>query len=115
MKTAYYVFTNLPIYKTFGTDIVATVKMINNPNYCRLEEVAHALSYKEPNAKISQDMEYVSDIAIPLSKDLSKAVSEKGYSGPAFGKKLKELTEWFYNQILDTGEAPSYEEILNNL
>lgn len=115
MKRSYYVYTNLKVYKAFASDIVATVKMINNKDYERLQEVAHALGYKEPNSKDSQDMEYVSDIAIPLAKELSKAVTEKGYKGPEFGKALAKLTEWFYNQILDTGEAPSYDEIKDQL
>ena len=122
-KCAAYVYGNRDLYINFteninsGKNLIDTVKMVTNKYFKVLLEIAYIMAWR--NGTIAPDsMARVNKIIkFGLSKQqlLSKAVQEKGYSGKEFGIKLRELTEWFYNEILNGNTNIEYTEILEHV
>ena len=57
----------------------------------------------EPTQNLAQKV-------LPKSKDLSQAIMDAGIKGQMFGKILKQLSEWYYDNTM-RGHQPNKTEI----
>lgn len=113
-KTATYVYGSFDTFKNFGDNLTDSIKMVNNKDFDRLREIAYVCDLGQLDNNDLIAIENLIDTALPKLKILNKAVIDAGFTGAEIGKKLKPLTEWFYEQCLN-GREPMIEEIMSQL
>lgn len=111
LKTLTFIYSNEQAVRRPEDSLVKTVKAITNKDFIHLYafycvKTAIVISWPEV-----EKLKTLASKVVPVSKDITKAVSAAGYSGPEFGKVLNATNEWYYKETYN-GKQPTNVEVV---
>jgi len=111
-KTIAYIVSNLDNYSNLDKiDKQLALKIVNNPDFGKLKAVYIGLNKSDINNSddIVSNIMAFNDI-VDRQKGINKAIMNSGIKGADFGRIVKKINEWLFDEY-EKGNVPSDDEV----